>query len=101
MAYPFAQAPTFEIFVENLVRNHGCERRSLPNILHGPRGAVTIEYLARMVDGRELYSEPLPEHLGEMLSPDSARRIIVQLKLPREVWTWAGDPYTIPDDDWD
>ena|SRR5256885_14217699 len=103
MAYPFAQAPTTAEYVARLVRDHGCVLRNLDDEadyqIVGPRGPVQIKYLSRTVDGREFLSEPLPEDMDERLSPDSTRRLIVQLKLPREVWPWAGDPYNIPDDD--
>jgi hypothetical protein len=61
---------------------------------------VTIDYIARQVDGALLLSEPLPEDDEERLSPDTARRLIIQLRLPSEAWLWAGDPYRMPDDDW-
>lgn len=73
---------------------------ALPFALRGPRGPTTIQYLARTVNGEALYSEPLPEDLQDRISPDSARRLIVQLKLPISVWKWAGNPYDIPEDDW-
>ena len=103
MAYPFRSAPTVRAFVERLVSEYGCKLTTLPFRFGGPRGGTTIQYLIREYgeDGKyELHSEPLPSLLDEMLSPDTARRLIVQLKLPREAWIWAGDPYELPADDW-
>jgi hypothetical protein len=100
MAYPFAQAPTVREVVDRLVSQHGCVLRELDAELHGPRGPVKIQYLIRNVDGRDLLSEPLPSDLDERLSPDTARRLIVQLKLdPESCWHWAGNPLDLPDDD--
>src|SRR5215469_2123336 len=100
MAYPFLQAPTVTEVVERLCEQHGCVLRELDAELHGPRGAVRIQYLSRTVNGSELLSEPLPGDLKERLSPDTARRLIVQLRLdPAACWIWAGGPANLPDDD--
>lgn len=95
MAYPFEQAPTVEDFISNLTENYGCELRTLPSDLTGPRGDTKIRFLARTASGVLLFSEPLPSDLQDRLSPDSARRLIVQLRLPSECWRWAGDPYDL------
>lgn len=102
MAYPFSKAPTVEEFVRGLVEKYGCQLHTLDGdiVLVGPRGPVSIKYLTRNEGDQELISEPLPEHIGDCLCPDSARRLIVQLKLPKEAWLWAGDPYALPDDGW-
>ena len=98
MAYPFAQAPTVTEFVDRL-RAHGCEHRGLPPGIHGPHGPIEITYLLRKVGDKELLSEPLPTDHNERLSPDTVRRLLVQLELPATLWPWAGDPYTLTDDD--
>jgi hypothetical protein len=100
MAYPFAQAPTVAEVVDRLVKEYGCVLRELDGELHGPRGPVKIEYLTRTLNGGELLSEPLPSDLQERLCPDTARRLIVQLKLdPASCWIWAGNPMDLPDDE--
>lgn len=94
MAFPFIKAPKFQELVDQLVQDHGCQLRTLHEYkLRGPRGDVAIQYLVRQVDGKLLASEPLATHLDDCISPDSLRRLIVQLQLPKSVWIWAGDPY--------
>ena len=100
MAYPFAKAPAVGSLVDRAVNEYGCTLHTLENAAVGPKGTVSFEYLSRQVDGETLLSEPLPTNKTEPLSPDSARRLIKQLKLPPEAWDWAGNPYDIPDDDW-
>jgi hypothetical protein len=99
VAYPFTQAPTYRQFIDGLVANHGCQLRQLQGDLHGPRGPIKIAYLSRQVEGKVLLSEPLAEELDDRISPDSVRRLIVQLQLPKKCWMWAGDPYDYPFDD--
>lgn len=94
MAFPFARAPSFEELIADLIERHGCRLRILDGFaLKGPRGDVVIQYLERTVGERLLTSEPLPTYLADRVSPDSLRRLIVQLQLPKSVWVWAGDPY--------
>lgn len=101
MSFPFQQAPTIQEFIDGLIAGHGCELHTLPAEvqLFGPRGPISVQYLLRNVEGGILTSEPLPEDLQDRLSPDTARRLIVQLKLSATAWMWAGDPYKYPFDD--
>jgi hypothetical protein len=91
MAYPFAQAPTVREFADSL-QQHGCTIKKLKDRLAGPRGMVDCDYIHRHADGQDLYSEPLPTDLDERLSPDMARRLMKQLRLPPDAWRWAGTP---------
>jgi len=92
MAYPFEQAPTFRDFAER-AKKYGCTLEVSGQSIAGPRGTVPIQYLRRtMQDNTILISEPLPTEIDDRMSPDSARRLIAQLKLPDDMWSWAGSP---------
>lgn len=98
MSYPFGKAPTVCEFVDRLVAEFNCQLHDLDGAtLQGPRGEVKIQYVTRTYNGSDLVSEPLPESLEDRVSPDTARRLIVQLRLPKEAWMWAGVPSELDD----
>ena len=71
--------PTVQQFVEQVVAHEPrVALRTLESSLVGPKGEIEIQFLYL---SDEAFTEPLPSDINEVLTPDTMRRLCVQLGL--------------------
>ena len=86
MPYPFARAPRTGEVISQL-STLGAALCELPESVVGPRGAVKIRYMERILDdGSVVHSEPLAEDDTDPVGWDKLRRVCNQLQVdPRDL----------------
>ena len=86
MPYPFARAPSTGTLVSRL-QGLGADLCEIPGEVMGPRGAVRLRYMKRVLDdGSVVISDALAEDDSAPVGWDMLRRVCNQLGIdPRDL----------------
>lgn len=81
-AFPMVQAPVFHEFKGRLIKEYGCEYKTLSGLKNGDDESVPITYFERKVDGKILtYPVDISDE-SDRIGNWVVKSILKQMKIP-------------------